>query len=215
MHLTAVLSPHVHMAWCGPDIVILDVRSDEYALLVDLADRLRPGLTSGSILVDPELLEDLRSLGLLGASDALDVRVPLPELTGEVPGAEGPISWLTVLPAILNSLVSTASFHRKSFQSLVTAASQRRSRDNRRDEAQVSKAAGAFQKMLPLIPFEGDCLQRGFMLQHHLHRAGVAARWVFGVRTWPFLAHCWVQVDSRVVGDTVERVRGFTPIMAV
>ncbi|WP_368664382.1 lasso peptide biosynthesis protein [Brevundimonas sp. EAKA] len=29
------------------------------------------------------------------------------------------------------------------------------------------------------------------------------------------MAHCWVQVGDRVVGDTRERVSSFTPIMAV
>lgn len=39
--------------------------------------------------------------------------------------------------------------------------------------------------------------------------------WVFGVRTWPFAAHCWIQIGDLVVGDVLDRVRGYTPIRAV
>jgi hypothetical protein len=44
---------------------------------------------------------------------------------------------------------------------------------------------------------------------------GVLGSWVFGVQTLPFGAHCWVQLGDTVINDTVEHVRGYTPIMMV
>jgi hypothetical protein len=35
---------------------------------------------------------------------------------------------------------------------------------------------------------------------------------VFGVRTHPFEAHCWLEKDRVILDDTVEHVRWFTPI---
>ncbi len=79
----------------------------------------------------------------------------------------------------------------------------------------LEDAYEAFDAILPWMPFEGECLQRAFMLQRHLARSGHDARWVIGVRTWPFLAHAWVQVGACVVGDSLERVNAFTPILSV
>jgi hypothetical protein len=73
----------------------------------------------------------------------------------------------------------------------------------------------AARRARPWLPFEGECLQRTFLLRYFLARSGVATDWVFGVRTWPFSAHCWLQIGDLVVGDRLERVQRFTPIMKV
>jgi hypothetical protein len=52
------------------------------------------------------------------------------------------------------------------------------------------------------------------MLLRLLHAKGLDAHWVFGVRTWPFQAHCWLQCEDLVLDDQPDRVRAFTPIMA-
>jgi hypothetical protein len=38
---------------------------------------------------------------------------------------------------------------------------------------------------------------------------------VFGVRTWPFHAHCWLQVEDVVLDDHHERIGAYTPLMAL
>ena len=48
-----------------------------------------------------------------------------------------------------------------------------------------------------------------------LRRAGQNAAWVFGVRTWPFSAHCWLQIGDAVLDDDPERVSRYTPIMVL
>jgi hypothetical protein len=44
---------------------------------------------------------------------------------------------------------------------------------------------------------------------------GVFPQWVFGVKTDPFYAHCWVQQGSFVFNDTPDYIRGFSPILVV
>jgi len=72
---------------------------------------------------------------------------------------------------------------------------------------------GAARIVRPWVPSEGECLQRAFQLRRLLARRGIAVDWVFGVRTWPFGAHCWLQSGDMLVGDRLERVGRYTPIM--
>ena len=69
--------------------------------------------------------------------------------------------------------------------------------------------------LLPWLPFQGQCLHRAFMLRRLLARRGLSVHWVFGVRTWPFMAHCWLQAGDTLVADDLDRVLGFTPILVV
>ena len=59
------------------------------------------------------------------------------------------------------------------------------------------------------------CLYDSLAMLEFLARYGFFPRWVFGVRALPFAAHCWVQCGDTVFNDTVEHVRGYTPIMLV
>jgi len=46
-----------------------------------------------------------------------------------------------------------------------------------------------------------------------LQRAGHDAVWVFGVRTWPFLAHGGLQVGDVVLDHWPEHLTLYTPIL--
>jgi hypothetical protein len=57
------------------------------------------------------------------------------------------------------------------------------------------------------------CLFNSLALLDFLALHGLYPKLVFGVSMRPFHAHCWVQHEDTVVGDTLERVSEFTPIM--
>jgi hypothetical protein len=59
------------------------------------------------------------------------------------------------------------------------------------------------------------CLLDSLTLVNFLARYGVFPEWVFGVKTDPFYAHCWVQQGEYVFNDTADYVRGFSPILVV
>jgi hypothetical protein len=82
------------------------------------------------------------------------------------------------------------------------------------DRQRLAAITAAARTAAPFVPFEGECLQRAYLLRRLLRNEGYSPLWVFGVRTWPFGAHCWLQIDDLVVGDTLDRVRFYTPIMA-
>jgi hypothetical protein len=72
----------------------------------------------------------------------------------------------------------------------------------------------AFVHLRPLFFTSRDaCLLDSLTLLNFLARSGIFPSWVFGVRTAPFVAHCWVQADDTVFNDNPDYVRGYTPIL--
>jgi hypothetical protein len=73
----------------------------------------------------------------------------------------------------------------------------------------------AFLIAARLSPRHLDCLPSALALRRYLGWRGVRTDFVIGVKIAPFAAHCWLQIEDVVVGDSLERVRGFTPIRIV
>lgn len=209
--ISAFLADDVHLAWIDDDIVALDVEADAYACLVDAAGHIRPGDRPGAVRVTADASEILKRAGWL-SSALSSPRRPLVRVRAEA--ARTAVPCRSIATALPHALWSTSAFRNRPLSALVAAARARRPAGAPADPVRAAVRATAFEAMRPWIPFEGDCLQRAWMLHHHLCVSGLDADWVFGVRTWPFLAHCWVQVGETVVGDSLDRVRGFTPILA-
>lgn len=83
------------------------------------------------------------------------------------------------------------------------------------DEDRLRPVVWRFQRWAPYAPTALTCLLRSYLLLRRLRQAGLGATWVFGVRTWPFAAHCWLQVGDLVLDDPLERLVAYRPILAV
>jgi len=83
------------------------------------------------------------------------------------------------------------------------------------DEDRCHELVAVFSVLRPYFPEKSSCLLDSFMLIEFLARYGIRPHWVFGVRTAPFSAHCWVQHEDLVLNDTPDHVGTFVPIMAV
>lgn len=59
------------------------------------------------------------------------------------------------------------------------------------------------------------CLLDSLTLLNFLALRGMYPEWVFGVRTAPFHAHCWVQQEGTLYNDVPDRVRQYSPILRV
>lgn len=81
------------------------------------------------------------------------------------------------------------------------------------------RALDLVRKLHFMRPFffarKDHCLLDALVHLEYLSRNGICASWVFGVTVEPFGAHCWTQIGSTVLNDSVETVRSFTPIMSV
>jgi hypothetical protein len=80
--------------------------------------------------------------------------------------------------------------------------------------ARLVDRLGRFDRLRPLFFSARDaCLLESLALLEFLAGHDLHPDWVFGVRTRPFAAHCWVQYGDAVCNDVVERVCRFTPIL--
>ena len=62
---------------------------------------------------------------------------------------------------------------------------------------------------------QNACLLDSFTLTGFLALYGVYPDWVFGVKTEPFHAHCWVQQGGYVFNDSPDLVGEFSPILVL
>lgn len=70
-----------------------------------------------------------------------------------------------------------------------------------------------FRRLIPWLPLDGACLYRSCLLRTYLVLLGHTVDWVFGVRTWPFRAHCWLQAGDVALDDEAERLIAYHPIL--
>lgn len=200
------------MASCDEDLVVLDTRADHYSCLPEAAPYVR--LTPGVIDGPEEILDHLEASGLVALTAGAERR-PLPSPPVRALSLDGVIPSAGDQAAVLGGMVAawTKGPGRRPLSALIITGSTPSSRDL--DLALTSRLTAAFVRSLPWDPAQGACLYRAWLLRHILRRRGQAATWVFGVRTWPFGAHCWLQVGDQVLDDDPDRVARYTPIMAV
>lgn len=207
------LSPSTHLATIGQDVVILDARSNAYYCLPAAAPDIDVG-PHGVGFGDPDLEAQFAEAGLLASTPSWRAPLsPRPELDlGADPAA--PIRLADIALILAAWLTMLVSYHHADFGRLTRADGERGVPANAPSQ-DLRRLVAAFERVLPWLPFQGVCLYRSFLLRRVLHWRGHQVRWVFGVRTWPFLAHCWLQVGDVVLDDAAERLVAFTPIMEV
>jgi hypothetical protein len=209
------LRPGVHAALCGEDLVLLDVAQDQYFCLPEGGRHAVLDAASGRLEgLDPAMAEDLLEADLIGIDDGANLRrtaiVPQRDLLQikTEPRADA-------APRLLAAALAMSwRFRGRAFSTLLMAAAGRR-QDARVDVAAAAAIAETYRALLPWLPVQGACLYQSCQLFHALAGAGLWADWVFAVRTWPFRAHCWIQVDDLVLNDTVDHVASYDPILVV
>lgn len=208
-----VCAPGVHMVCLDEDVVVLDTVKDRYAALVGAAEHLTLK-AQGGVDAAPAVRHDLLASGLViqGQPDPARRHARPARRDLAVPAAGLSLSGLRAA-AVLST--SALRFRRQSLASLI--ATPRGSVPGvplASPECLVELVAAA-RWAWPWIPLDGACLQRAFQLRSLILHHGLAVDWVFGVRTWPFAAHCWLQWQDTVINDTLDRVSRYTPILVV
>jgi hypothetical protein len=78
----------------------------------------------------------------------------------------------------------------------------------------VRRLIGLYIYMRPFVYTRKEkCLLDNLTLVEFLAAAGVFPDWVIGVRTRPFAAHTWLQMDGNLLNDSPGRIGFFTPIL--
>lgn len=202
----------VHCAAVGRDLVILDLGSDAYFCIPDAGAFGHATVQVEDLASD--VLESLIEAELVRSGPAPTLRQSPPsaatsDLRDAVVTSLRPIDGIRAVKAL--GALRLAGDGCPVSRLLALAAPQASSSS---DPDLVLQAAGRFASMLPWLPVRNQCLHRSALLMLYLRSEGFTANWIFGVRTWPFRAHCWVQIDNVCLSDDSERLRAYTPILS-
>lgn len=201
----------VHVAYVGDAMVLLDLAADSYLCLPNGAADLIRGADGAPIFGAGMVGRALAAAGLLAEGPRPRVPPPPPRPTqtvihGRPVQAASLLDWGAALAATTEMRRIRPGSGVEAY--LAGAADDR----NDRTPARVAEAARTFWRLAPWLPIEGECLVRSALLMSFLRRRGLRADWVFGVRLFPFMAHCWVQADDLCLNDDVERLTAYSPI---
>jgi hypothetical protein len=211
------LPNEIHAVAIDADLVFLDTVSETYICVTNAATVLALQDDGAVVTEMPEAAEPLIDAGLLTrdpttakAAPPVRPRVGLPTMTRTV-------SPRALIQAVRANKRAALAFDALGFRQLLDLAQPPIGTDapeERRLAASLSESA-RFARMAPWLPKDGACVMRSLQQLFYLRAFGHRPQWVFGVRTWPFEAHCWLQVGDVVLDDQVEHVQAFTPILAV
>lgn len=210
------LANAVHAVDVGGDLVFLDVEADAYFCLAGAGAVIALGPGGEVDIRRDEAASQLLEAGLLARDPGEDCRrlPPRPLVSARSCGARARTGLPAWFAAIAVSLEVRRRFSRCSFANLLETAQDGRALDVE-PAPELLETAAQFERMRPWLPLKGECLLRSYHLRAFLRSQGFDATWVFGVRTWPFSAHCWLQVGRTVLDEDLERLAAYAPIMAV
>ncbi|WP_395443832.1 lasso peptide biosynthesis B2 protein [Caulobacter sp. UC70_42] len=119
--------------------------------------------------------------------------------------------FLALAPAVRAALTSRS----RTFRQLVQDHAGAKPSEAGVDLPALLADLAVWRRISPWLPLDGACLFRSGMLAAFLGTLGHRTTWVFGVRTWPFQAHCWLQVEDVALDDEAERLCAFKPLLGV
>jgi hypothetical protein len=240
MSASYFLSPHVHVCVAGKQVVLLDLQSDKYLSLAyehpighwvqgwpgRLATAARETSSSEPAEGVPNgLLAKMISRGLI-VKDPAKGKEAAPAVTQEPRAtlveydltARPHTTFAQFLRLFSAHMAARWSLKQRPIKDVVEAACHRKSHAPWPPLSirVVRPIVASFLHLRPWLYTSRDaCLLDSLTLVNFLAGYGVFPQWVFGVKTDPFFAHCWVQQADVVFNDTADHVRGFSPILVV
>lgn len=217
------LRSDLHCCLCDGRMIFLDLAEDRYFALPADSDAAFLRLAGGEYEDgDVDILNPLFVRGLLvEAPGALPITLapsvitPVGDLADDI--RRGP-RLADVLGLLLSELRIARSLRKRALLRLVQAAGRGPSRAAPRSHLlhdRLQRLAAAASRSSFFLRATDRCLVRALAMQSRCKRLGIASQLVFGVRTNPFGAHCWVQHEDRVLIGDYQEVRLFTPILVV
>lgn len=215
--MSLALASHVHAAVIGDDVVLLDVARDAYLCVPEGLHTLGLHRDLRTLsLADSAAAQDLLAADLISVDiDPTSLPAPPPTPAFGI-GAQSTALGHGDRRRLLGALYDFAAYYRgRSFADILAFAARGQPAEPSPDKEEVLRLARVFQQAAIWLPIPGQCLARSFVLLRFLQRSGLSARWVFGVQTWPFAAHCWLQFAACALDDAPERIALYEPILAI
>ncbi|PVM92769.1 lasso peptide biosynthesis B2 protein [Caulobacter endophyticus] len=209
------LGEAVHGVMIDGDAVFLDVQADAYFCLPQVGAILT--LDGSSVTTtEPALADSLCAAGMASADPIAPCR-PAPPATPSrtaraliVAADEGAArpDWRH-WQAMTKAALAASQGRRRAFAALLPDSQGGAAAP----DARLLNDLAVFRRLAPWLPLDGLCLNRSHLLRTYLDALGHRVDWMFGVRTWPFRAHCWLQAGDVALDDEAERVAAYHPIM--
>ena len=222
----------VHLCFTTDGAVFLDTRRDKYfgldyqkaQLLLRVLERDAAAMTAEHV----ELAQELHTSGLLTPSHdatcppfSAAAIAPPDALLCEPDDLPERITLLQVARFVAACCATWVAFHLGSLDHAVVRLKRRKARLLKRgssnDLDRTRELICAFFRLRTFVYTADDhCLFDSLVAADYLQRFGVSSTCVFGVRTLPFAAHCWVQTNGHLVTDSsLEQLRAFSPIFTI
>ena len=142
-------------------------------------------------------------------------RWPSPVRRHEPESDLSPTARATII-ALVRQAVAAVELRRLRFGDLVERLRVRRARlEILRGPRSIDAVVRAFEAADRMASAHDRCLPRSIALFRSLLAAGHPAALALGVRTYPFGAHAWVQLHDMVIGDDLDRVQTYSPILVL
>jgi hypothetical protein len=233
------LSRHAFVCVAQGHAVFLDLKKDKYTALahsearaLDGAvlgwpfTRVAAGISDGSVQADQEsVVRSLREEGLITdarllGKDANPVTLERAssDLRLSMEG-EASASLLQVTNFVTAWALITLALRTRSLEYTVERIRRRKAEQRHApplDPEVLQPLIASYFTIQPHFFSAYDaCLRNSLTLAEYLARHRMYPTWVFGVNMEPWRAHSWLQEGPLVLNDTVEHVRGFTPILTI
>jgi len=211
---SAHLPRHVFAAAIANDLVLFDSSGDRYlALPGALCDRAQGAVDVGldGPMIAPEAADMLLGAGLL----ATDGESHWPTRPMARPDRALAPAWEkgARLPDVIRVATAVLQARRRMRDGLPCRAFHpTRQHPPFLSVAELQKATGRLRAARLLVPHPRRCLPASIVAAIFLRKLGQEVEIVFGVRSHPFEAHCWIEADRIVLDDDLDKVRSFTPI---
>lgn len=218
-----VLAQGVSFVRLGERAIFLDLRSDRYFGLSARSEAafLRLMEPDSSVDADTEILDGLVRDGILEQTTRPGSIMPFkpasPPATNLLDGERLPVGAWRQARAAWALKRSQHELKTRPLYDLVGQLSACRPEhdwsSNITEDAR--RICWAFEAAGLVVTPLRNCLSRSLALAGTLRAGGHACELVIGVAINPFQAHAWVQAGDTLLNDRLERVRQFTPILAV
>lgn len=229
------VTPTVRYVCDDEGLVLLETRSGEYSSFNPVGARVWRQIASGASIV--ETVEHLRCEYPDVDSDTIDrdVRAIVAELrdqgwievgrgegSGQLPISAsttardadpdlgfGRVGLLETLRAFAALLCVEGQMRLSRFRRVYDSVRDAPTNQQGFDPRSVRRICRAVDRASAFYVKRARCLQRSAVCVRLLRRLGVHAQLVLGVRTFPFEAHAWVEVEGCVVNDQLDYVGRF------
>jgi hypothetical protein len=233
-----MLCKHVYLCRTDDHVVLLDLKRDEY-IGIDQSDSAQlskyvrdwprtSGIAGGNSADASEsrtLVDQMLAAGIITADKKAGKTIAIVSVPPASVGVVDDYSPFQVRVRMLDTLrfikAVTAAKVLLNGKSLERAVRRVWARRRTRQAASssylhVRNQVAVFLRLRPFLSSACDaCLFDSLVLSEFLACYGIFPAWVFGVKTRPFEAHCWLQDGEVILSDSPENVRRFVPIMVV